>query len=107
MKSVAFFDVDGTIFRSSLLIELVEQLVDEKVFPAEAALEYEGAHKNWLAREGTYDEYIYAVIDSYLKHIKGVHYGDFADIGKQVVEIHIENNAGVTPEPRVKSSETR
>ena len=28
MRKVAFFDVDGTIFRSSLLIELVEQLID-------------------------------------------------------------------------------
>jgi ribonucleotide monophosphatase NagD (HAD superfamily) len=30
MKPVAFFDIDGTVFRSSLLIELVEQLIKEE-----------------------------------------------------------------------------
>ncbi len=87
MKPVAFFDIDGTVFRSSLLIELVEQLVKEEVFPPEARDEYATAYTAWRDREGTYDEYIEAVIKTYLKHIKGVHYGVFADIGKRVVAV--------------------
>lgn len=39
MRKVAFFDIDGTVFRSSLLIELVNALIAEGVFPKEA-LEY-------------------------------------------------------------------
>ena len=88
MKPVAFFDIDGTVFRSSLLIKLVEQLIEEKVFPQRAKELYEQELTAWLAREGTYEQYIEAVIKTFLKHIKGVHYGKFADIGRQVVEIH-------------------
>jgi len=32
-RPVAFFDIDGTVFRSSLLVELVEALVKEEIFP--------------------------------------------------------------------------
>lgn len=85
MKPVAFFDIDGTFFRSSLLIELVEQLIEEEVFPPEAALMFETELKEWQEREGDYQEYIAAVIATFLQHIKGVHYGTFAEIGKHVV----------------------
>lgn len=85
MQKVAFFDIDGTVFRSSLLIELVERLVAEKVFPAETAENYTREWQAWLNREGSYDDYISAVIKTYVTNIKGVHYGDVADIGRLVV----------------------
>ena len=86
MKPVAFFDIDGTFFRSSLLIELVEQLIEEEVFPPEAALMYETELKEWQEREGDYHAYIKAVINTFMKYIKGVHYSTFAEIGKHVVK---------------------
>tara|TARA_B100000508_G_scaffold67978_1_gene53047 strand:+ start:12953 stop:13639 length:687 start_codon:yes stop_codon:yes gene_type:complete len=85
MKKVAFFDIDGTVFRSSLLIEIVEKLIAEEVFPTEAKAEFEAQYEAWRARQGTYDEYIAAVIKTFLTHIKGVHYGVLADLGRQVV----------------------
>lgn len=84
-RPVAFFDIDGTVFRSSLLIELVEVLVREEVFSPEVRDMYRAEHTAWRNREGTYEAYIQAVIAAYLEHIKGVHYGEFADIGKRVV----------------------
>jgi HAD superfamily hydrolase (TIGR01490 family) len=86
-KPVAFFDVDGTLFRSSLLIELVEELCREGVFPTDAQTGFARAHAAWLAREGTYDAYIDAVIQTFMMHIKGVHYGQLADIGRRVVAL--------------------
>ncbi len=85
MKKVAFFDIDGTVFRSSLLIELVEALIAEGVFPKEARDEYTDAYILWRNREGTYDAYIREVVRAYMHHIKGVHYGTLADIGRMVV----------------------
>lgn len=85
MQKVAFFDIDGTVFRSSLLIELVEKLIDEGVFPEHARNEYAQEYRAWRDREGTYGAYISAVVASYMKHIKGVHYGELADIGRIVV----------------------
>lgn len=85
MKPVAFFDIDGTVFRSSLLIELVECLVAEGVFPLVAKERYVDEYRVWKDREGSYEDYSDAVVATFQENIKGVHYGDFADIGRQVV----------------------
>ena len=84
-SKVAFFDIDGTLFRSSLLIELVEKMIAERVFPPEAVIGYESEFKAWRNRKGSYEAYIQAVIEVFIQYIKGVHYGVLADIGKQVV----------------------
>ena len=85
MKKVAFFDIDGTVFRSSLLIELVEKLIAQGVFPLLAREVYAKQLRAWRNREGSYAAYINAVVAAYMEHIKGVHYGDLADIGRLVV----------------------
>lgn len=86
-QRVAFFDIDGTIFRSSLLIELVEALIREGVFPPHAREGYQTEYEAWWNRQGTYEAYIEAVIRAYLAHIRGVHYGDLADVGRSVVAV--------------------
>jgi HAD superfamily hydrolase (TIGR01490 family) len=86
MKKVAVFDVDGTIFRSSMVIELVEGLIAEGVFSKNVAKEYEREYRDWFEREGGYEEYINAVVKTFMKNIKGVHYGTFSDVTKRVVE---------------------
>lgn len=85
MNKVAFFDIDGTLFRSSLLVELVEALVAEGIFQPEVQDIYRHEERAWQNREGSYDAYIGAVIEAFLTHIKGVHYGEFADVAKRVV----------------------
>lgn len=85
MQPLAFFDIDGTVFRSSLLIELVKALIAAEIFPQDTADEFSDAYIAWQNREGTYEEYIAAVVKTYVKHIKGVHYGTFADVGRAVV----------------------
>ena len=85
-KKVAIFDVDGTIFRSSLLIQLVEELVREKVFPADAQKPYERERAKWLDREGDYESYIEATVRAFKKNLKGVHYGALADAAETVVD---------------------
>jgi len=85
MKKVAFFDIDGTVFRSSLLIELVEALIEEGIFPKNAHEAYGNEFERWQNRESTYGEYIAAVVRTYMQNIKGVHYGALADVGRKVV----------------------
>ena len=85
-RRVAVFDIDGTIFRSSLLIQLVEQLIEDGVFPEETRKEYERERLKWLEREGDYEEYIQRVVRAFRKHLKGVHYADFAEAGKRMTE---------------------
>ena len=84
-QKFAVFDVDGTIFRSSLLIQIVDQLIRDGIFPEEAQALYARQQEKWLDREGDYEAYIEAVIKAFRTHLKGVHYGAFADASKRVV----------------------
>ncbi len=85
MKKVAIFDIDGTIFRSSLLIQIVDRLIEEGIFNRQQAQDFARQKLAWLDRKGGYDEYIQAVIKVFVKNIKGVSYADFSRIGEEVV----------------------
>lgn len=85
-RKVAIFDVDGTIFRASLVIRLVEELVAEGVFPQEAEAAYIRERQKWLDREGDYGSYIDALVRSFKKYLKGVHYTELADAAEAAVE---------------------
>src|SRR3989344_4029914 len=85
MKKVAIFDVDGTIFRSSLLIEVVERLVTAGIFPKEARQDFVREELAWLNRKGDYEKYIMSVVKVFRSHIKGVPYKDFNGLAEEVV----------------------
>lgn len=85
---VAIFDVDGTVFRSSLLIELLDELVAERIFPPEAHEELEDPYQRWIDREGAYEDYIKAVIEVFERHIRGMHYADIMHVTELVLEKH-------------------
>jgi HAD superfamily hydrolase (TIGR01490 family) len=87
-RPVAFFDIDGTLFRSSLLIELVEEFIVRGIFPKSASEGFAQARYAWLDRVGSYEDYISAVVETFRTHIQGVHYGSLADIGKEVAALH-------------------
>ncbi len=86
-RKVAIFDVDGTIFRSSLFIELAEAMIEEGYFPADMRDDYALRYRRWLDRKGSYEEYLEGVIKSFMKNLKGVRYADFADVAKTVVSL--------------------
>jgi HAD superfamily phosphoserine phosphatase-like hydrolase len=85
MRKVAIFDIDGTIFRSSLLVELVEVLIEKGVFHISVRADYEKEKVRWLDRRGDYDAYIMAVVKVFMRNIKGVSIDDFTDAAKVVV----------------------
>ena len=82
------FDIDGTIFRSSLLIECVEALIGAGLFPARARRVYAAAHRRWLDRKGTYEKYIDAVVAAFRHHIVGVTEAEFVPLVRRTVRAH-------------------
>lgn len=84
-KKVAIFDIDGTIFRSSLLIELVDALIHTGLFPASSRNQYSRAYQRWVDRKDSYERYIMAVVKAFLTNIKGVQYSEFNKVAKKVV----------------------
>lgn len=71
MRPVAVFDIDGTVFRSSLLIELVERLVEQGIFPKESRAVYASEQSKWLDRQGDYEAYVTKAVEVFRTHIKG------------------------------------
>lgn len=93
-NKVAVFDIDGTIFRSSLLVEMIESLIVEGIFPKEAKNYYADSWRRWQARSGSaktgfsYYEYISNVILAYRKYLQGVRRADVWRVAEKVVDFH-------------------
>jgi HAD superfamily hydrolase (TIGR01490 family) len=88
MRKVAIFDIDGTVFRSSLLIELTDALVQDGIFHSKVSKLYARAYENWLNRKGPYEEYIEAVVKVFRQNIRGVQYNEFSKIAEKVAAFH-------------------
>jgi len=86
MQKVAIFDVDGTIFRSSFVIELTERLIDEGIFDEKVRGTYEKELRRWQDREGGYEHYVSAVVKAFVGNLKGVRYEDLSNVAKAVIE---------------------
>ena len=71
-RKIAAFDIDGTIFRSSLLLELVEELVAQGVFPAKTRKAYEREYLRWLDRKGDYEVYVEKAVSVFARQVKGI-----------------------------------
>ncbi len=82
---IAVFDIDGTIFRSSLLIELVNGLVKDRIFLKKAEDEIEDDYHAWLNRIANYDSYINKVAEVYFRHIVGCKKKEVLEVGKKVM----------------------
>lgn len=87
-NKLAIFDIDGTLFRSSLLIELVHKLIDADVFPQEARSEMDTHYTKWSNRQGTYEAYIMSVVGVYSTHIIGKKEEQVLQIADAVLEEH-------------------
>jgi len=87
-RRVAIFDIDGTIFRSSLLIELVEELIQTGIFKPRVRGIYARDKAKWLDRKGDYEAYIMSMVAAFRQNVKGVRFADFDRVAKRVVAFH-------------------
>lgn len=85
-KKFACFDIDGTIFRSSLLIELVNVLIEQGSFPESARETFAEKEREWVERKGNYDDYIMAVVRTFMLHLKGMSVEDLNRAAMVVID---------------------
>lgn len=84
----AFFDIDGTIYRDSLLIDHFKKLIKyELVDLNQYEKKVKESYKSWDERVGDYDAYLQDITKTYTEAIKGLslQYNNF--IADQVVEL--------------------
>jgi len=88
MRTAAFFDIDGTLYRESLMIEhfkklLKYEVLDEAIWHTSIKQNYE----NWQKRRGNYDDYMLELADIYVKSMKGLEKAKMEFITNQVVDL--------------------
>jgi HAD superfamily phosphoserine phosphatase-like hydrolase len=87
-KPLAVFDVDGTIFKSSLLEKVVQQCIDVGLFAAADFTDVWQMRRAWQLKnsEDVYLRYIQKLIDELVAHIKGVDVHVFDWVAHKMVE---------------------
>lgn len=84
----AFFDIDGTICRNSLLIEHFKKLIKYEIIDS---LEYEenvrDTYMLWAERVGDYDGYLLKLTETYVNAMKGLSEKDNDFVSDQVMKL--------------------
>src|SRR5699024_7630377 len=76
----AFFDIDGTLFRNSLMIEHFKKMIKYEVIdPAIWYGDLRDSFHEWDRRYGEFEDYLEGLAEVYLKELKGINkdYIDF------------------------------
>jgi HAD superfamily hydrolase (TIGR01490 family) len=90
-RPFAVFDIDGTIFRSSLLLEMTYRAINAGLLPKIMLSEINVKRSAWLRREDSdaYGRYIQQIIDSFIKYIAGVKVDKMRAVAQKTVdELH-------------------
>lgn len=86
-KIAAFFDVDGTIFRNSLLIEHFKMLIKFGFFEETSFVGgVKNKFENWEKRRGSYDDYLDEVVESYISYMQNISCEDIDYVATRVIE---------------------
>ena len=89
MKTIAaFFDIDGTLYRDSLMVEhfkklLKYEIIDPSLWHSHAKQTYQ----NWDKRQGNYDDYLLEIAELYIQSMKGLNNEYMEFIANQVIHL--------------------
>nr|WP_130808156.1 HAD-IB family hydrolase [Senegalia massiliensis] len=87
----AFFDIDGTLYRNSLMIEHFKKLIkyeviDEAIWHSHVKHTYE----KWERRYGDFEDYLEELADIYVNELKGINKSHISFIAHQVIRLNGE-----------------
>lgn len=90
MKNIAaFFDIDGTIFRNSLMIEHFKKLVNFEVIDPEIwYTKIKKVYVEWEKRYGDFEQYLETLAGVYLEELKGVNKSYIEFIADHVINVN-------------------
>lgn len=90
-KIAAFFDIDGTIYRDSLLIEHFKKLIQYDIIPKDAfSSEIKNAFDKWDHRQGDYETYLNEIVKLYRDYLVGVKEEDILFAVDKVMKLKSE-----------------
>lgn len=87
MVKAAIFDIDGTVFRGSLMENHFKYMVKYDLIPENINLkQIKPLEEAWLNRELDYDTYLIKLVTVYQKAIKGLDESDVKFVARQVIK---------------------
>ncbi|PBF79225.1 HAD family hydrolase [Clostridioides difficile] len=74
MKTIAaFFDIDGTLYRDSLMVEHFKKLIKYDIIDQKNWYKHaRDTFMDWDKRQGNYDDYLLEICDLYVDSLKGL-----------------------------------
>jgi HAD superfamily hydrolase (TIGR01490 family) len=85
----AFFDIDGTLFRNSLMIEHFKKMIKYEVMdPVIWYGNLKDSYSKWENRYGDFEVYLEELADIYVKELKGMNKDYIEFIASQVININ-------------------
>ncbi len=86
-KIAAFFDIDGTIYRDSLLLEHFRKLIKYDILPKDTfSKELESLYVSWLNRHNGYDDYLFQACGVYQEALIGISDKDIQFVAEKVIK---------------------
>jgi len=87
----AFFDIDGTLFRNSLMIQHFKKLIKYEVIdPSIWHNKVKDVYEEWEKRYGDFEHYLEVLADVYIEELKGVNKSYIEFIASQVINVNGE-----------------
>jgi HAD superfamily hydrolase (TIGR01490 family) len=88
-NTAAFFDIDGTLFRNSLMIEHFKKMIRYEVIdPSLWYNRLKDSYSEWEKRYGYFDDYMDELVEVYVKELKGINKAYIEFIASQVININ-------------------
>src|SRR5438105_984106 len=85
-KKLAIFDIDGTVFRSAVMMEIVDRMIQRGLLPKSAYAGLLEAKDSWKNRQGSFEQYSSRVVHLIERHFDGVDVVEFEEVAEQVIE---------------------
>lgn len=87
-RIAAFFDIDGTIYRDSLVTELYKKLLKYEIIPKEEYFkQVKEPRLAWENRQLSYEEYLEALTENFSTTIKGLTKNQIEFVTNQVMKL--------------------
>lgn len=88
LRTAAFFDIDGTLFRNSLMIEHFKKLIKYEVIdPSVWHNKVKYVYEEWDKRYGDFEHYLETLAQVYIEELKGVNKTSIDFIASQVINV--------------------
>ena len=85
----AFFDIDGTLFRNSLMIEHFKKLIKYEVIdPSVWHNKVKYVYEEWDKRYGNFEHYLETLGQVYIEELRGVNKSNIEFIASQVINVN-------------------